>query len=93
MERIWIGRGAIPFIVGCHVDRQVPQAQLPAQPPSTGVDYLGLVVAAHDEEDGRRTHARLIMAAARMPAPHAGNVGPSSTESTDVIARRAQSSV
>ncbi len=39
---------AIPFIIGRHVHRQVPQAQLPAPPPSTGVDYLGLVQAEHD---------------------------------------------
>jgi hypothetical protein len=40
---------AIPFIVGRHVHRQVPQAQPPAPPPSTGIDYLGLVVAEHDD--------------------------------------------
>jgi hypothetical protein len=28
----------------------VPQAQPPAPPPATGVDYLGLVVAAHEEQ-------------------------------------------
>ncbi len=39
---------AVPFIVGRHVHRQVPQAQPPAPPPATGVDYLGLVVAEHD---------------------------------------------
>jgi putative transposase len=41
---------AIPFILGRHVHRQVPQAQPPNQTPSTGVDYLGLVLAAHDAE-------------------------------------------
>ncbi len=41
---------AIPFILGRHVHRQVPQAQLPPPAPSTGVDYLGLVLAAHDAE-------------------------------------------
>jgi len=41
---------AMPFILGRHVHRQVPQA-LPASPPApTGVDYLGLVLAAHDAE-------------------------------------------
>jgi len=42
---------AIPFILGRHVHRQVPQAQ-PSTTPSapTGVDYLGLVLAAHDAE-------------------------------------------
>jgi putative transposase len=41
---------ALPFILGRHVHRQVPQAQPPAPPPPTGVDYLGLVLAAHDAE-------------------------------------------
>jgi hypothetical protein len=45
----WEGRTvgqAIPFIVGRDVHHQVPQAQ----PPSTGVDYLGLVLAEHDRQ-------------------------------------------
>jgi putative transposase len=41
---------AIPFILGRHVHRQVPQAQPPTPPAPTGVDYLGLVLAAHDAE-------------------------------------------
>src|SRR5205085_358181 len=41
---------AIPFILGWHVHRQVPQAQLPHPAAPTGVDYLGLVLAAHDAE-------------------------------------------
>jgi hypothetical protein len=41
---------AIPFILGRHVHRQVPQAQPPQPAASTGVDYLGLVLAAHDAE-------------------------------------------
>jgi hypothetical protein len=32
------------------VHRQVPQAQLPTPPAPTGVDYLGIVLAAHDAE-------------------------------------------
>ena len=31
-----------------HVHRAVPQAA-PPEPPATGVDYLGLVAAAHEE--------------------------------------------
>jgi putative transposase len=49
----WEGRPvgqAMPFVVGRHVHRQVPQAQPPTPPPSTGVDYLGLVLAAHEEQ-------------------------------------------
>jgi len=53
MDVFWEGRPvgqAIPFIIGRHVHRQVPQAQPPAPPPSTGVDYLGLVLAEHDDQ-------------------------------------------
>jgi hypothetical protein len=32
------------------VHRQVPQALRPTPPTPTGVDYLGLVLAAHDAE-------------------------------------------
>jgi putative transposase len=40
---------ATPFVIGRHVHPAVPQA-LPTPPsPPDGVDYLGLVVAAHDE--------------------------------------------
>jgi Mu transposase, C-terminal len=53
LEVYWEGHPAgqaIPFILGRHVHRQVPQAQPPTLPPSTGVDYLGIVLAAHDAE-------------------------------------------
>jgi putative transposase len=53
MDVYWEGHPAgqaIPFILGRHVHRQVPQAQPPTPGPSTGVDYLGLVLAAHDAE-------------------------------------------
>jgi putative transposase len=53
LDVFWEGRPvgeAIPFIVGRHVHRQVPQAQPPAPPPSTGIDYLGLVAAEHDRQ-------------------------------------------
>ncbi len=42
---------ATPFITRRHVHRAVPQATRPAPAP-TGIDYLGLVAAAHDEEAG-----------------------------------------
>ncbi len=56
LEVYWEGRPmghAVPFILGRHVHRQVPQAMPPtpsasAQP--TGVDYLGLVLAAHEAQ-------------------------------------------
>jgi putative transposase len=53
LDVYWEGQPAgqaIPFILGRHVHRQVPQAQSPRPTPSTGVDYLGLVLAAHDAE-------------------------------------------
>jgi len=39
---------ATPFVIGRHTHRAVPQAARPAPAP-TGVDYLGLVAAAHEE--------------------------------------------
>lgn len=42
---------ATPFTVRRHVHRAVPQAARP-EPAATGVDYLGLVAAAHDEAAG-----------------------------------------
>ena len=42
---------ATPFVTRRHVHRAVPQAARP-EPAPTGVDYLGLVAAAHDNEAG-----------------------------------------
>jgi putative transposase len=42
---------AVRFVTGRHTHRAVPQAAPPAPQP-TGIDYLGLVAAAHDEEAG-----------------------------------------
>jgi len=42
---------AIPFVIGRHTHRSVPQAARP-QPEPTGIDYLGLVAAAHEEAAG-----------------------------------------
>jgi len=42
---------ATPFITRRHVHRAVPQAARP-DPDPTGIDYLGLVAAAHDETAG-----------------------------------------
>ena len=39
---------ATPLVIGAHVHPAVPQAKRP-NPEPTGVDYLGLVAAAHDE--------------------------------------------
>jgi putative transposase len=40
---------AVPFVIGRHVAKAVPQADR-STPEPTGVDYLGLVAAAHDAE-------------------------------------------
>ena len=42
---------ATPFVIGRHTHRAVPQAARPA-PGATGVDYLGMVAAAHEEAAG-----------------------------------------
>jgi hypothetical protein len=39
---------AVPFVTRRHVHRAVPQATR-QQPAPTGIDYLGIVAAAHDE--------------------------------------------
>jgi putative transposase len=52
LDVFWDGRPvgqAIPFVIGRHVHRQVPQALPPSPPLSTGVDYLGLVQVEHDD--------------------------------------------
>jgi putative transposase len=72
LDVFWEGRPvgqAIPFITGRHVHRQVPQALPPAQPPSTGVDYLGLVVAEHDRQVFGRIAYRDLPRAAQEPQP------------------------
>jgi len=42
---------AVPFLTRRHVHHAVPQAARP-EPAATGIDYLGLVAAAHDDEAG-----------------------------------------
>jgi putative transposase len=50
---------ATAFVIGRHTHRAVPQAARPAPTP-TGIDYLGLVAAAHEEAAG--TGAKLDFA-------------------------------
>ena len=45
---------AIPFVIGRHTHPKVPQAQRP-EPEATGIDYLGMVQAAHEEAAGTGT--------------------------------------
>jgi len=48
---------AVPFVLGRHVHRAVPQAVPPPSPEPTGVDYLGLVEEQHDRATlGRLTY-------------------------------------
>jgi putative transposase len=42
---------ATPFVTRRHVHPAVPQAARP-EPEATGIDYLGLVAAAHDDQAG-----------------------------------------
>jgi transposase InsO family protein len=42
---------AVPFVIGRHVHKAVAPPAAPA-PDRTGIDYLGLVAAAHEEEAG-----------------------------------------
>ncbi len=42
---------AVPFVIGRHVHRAVAPAPPPA-PEATGIDYLGMVAAARDEQAG-----------------------------------------
>ena len=52
IEVYWEGRAAgsaVPYLIGRHVPRQVPPPT-PSPAPATGVDYLGLVLAAHDQQ-------------------------------------------
>jgi hypothetical protein len=42
---------ATAFLIGRHTHPAVPQARPPA-PPATGVDYLGMVAAAHEQAAG-----------------------------------------
>jgi putative transposase len=56
---------AVPFLTRRHVHRAVPQAARP-EPAPTGIDYLGLVAAAHDDEAG--TGAKIDFAQLAMLA-------------------------
>jgi putative transposase len=45
---------ATPFVIGRHTHRAVPQAARP-EPAPTGIDYLNMVAAAHEESAGTGT--------------------------------------
>ena len=48
---------ATPFTIGRHVAKRVPQAERPA-PEATGIDYLGMVQAAHEDDTIGTIHYR-----------------------------------
>ena len=53
LDVYWEGRpfgSAVPFVIGRHVQRQIPPSPPPSTAPATCVDYLGLVLAAHEEQ-------------------------------------------
>jgi putative transposase len=50
---------ATPFTIGRHTAKAVPQAARPA-PEATGIDYLGMVQAAHEDETIGTIHYRQI---------------------------------
>ena len=64
---------AVPFVTRRHVHRAVPQAARPAAAP-TGIDYLGLVAAAHDDEAG--TGAKIDFAQLGLFTPGGGQDQP-----------------
>ena len=60
---------ATPLLIGRHTHPQVPQAARPA-PVATGVDYLGLVQAAHEEHTiARIAYRDLPLPGLEAPAP------------------------
>jgi len=61
---------AVPFVLGRHVHRQVPQmVSAPSSMSVTGVDYLGLVLAAHEAEHFRSIAFRVLASQANQPEP------------------------
>ena len=48
---------ATPFTIGRHVAKRVPQAQRPVA-EATGIDYLGMVQAAHEDDTIGTIHYR-----------------------------------
>lgn len=75
LDVYWEGRpfgSAAPFVIGRHVQRQVPPPTSPSAAPSTGVDYLGLVLAAHEEQTlGKIAFRDLPAAPTDKPSPAA----------------------
>ena len=50
---------AVPFTIGRHVAKTVPQAARPV-PEASGIDYLGMVQAVHEDETIGTIHYRQI---------------------------------
>lgn len=60
---------AIPFVIGRHVHPAVPQAAPEPPPDEPGVDYLGLVAAAHAEALGEASISYASLRLRAMDAP------------------------
>jgi len=70
LEVYWEGRpfgSAVPYVIGRHVQRQVPPPTPPPTDP-TGVDYLGLVLAAHEEQTLGKIAFRDLPGGGRPPS-------------------------
>ena len=67
---------ATPLVVGRHTHPAVPQAARPAPEP-TGVDYLGLVLAAHEEQTIGQIAYRTL------PLPGLDALAPASDDPTE----------
>ena len=61
---------AVPFVIGRHVHKAVAPPPPPQQDP-TGIDYLGMVAAAHDEQAG--TGAKIDFTRLQMQFPPDGD--------------------
>ena len=75
---------AVPFITRRHVHRAVPQAARPVPDP-TGIDYLHMVAAAHEEQAG--TGAAIdYTALGRLPRPRGSGDGDEGDEGGTALA-------
>lgn len=66
LTRVWVyheGRAvghAVPFVISTHTHPQVPNEAPPTPPPASGIDYLGLVLAASEDAIPGAIHYRQL---------------------------------
>ncbi|MHB2023827.1 MAG: DDE-type integrase/transposase/recombinase [Mycobacteriales bacterium] len=80
---------AAPFVIGRHTHRAVPQAARPA-PAATGIDYLAMVLTAHEEAagtGGKVEFSRLAFGADDDGAPAGTDAGTDDGTDEEVSAR------